>query len=108
MRFQAIIITLLLSALAFQQLGHVSRCLKKEVLALKSVNKTNDHSNTDHDFNANASSCKTSFNYIIDPVESNSWKPTIHMGYEKPLDTELKQSTFSFNIYSPPRFTDPV
>lgn len=108
MRFQAIIITLLLSALAFQQLGHISRCLKKEVLALKSVNKGNDNSKTDHDFNGNASSCKTSFNYTIDPVEANPWKPTIHIGYEKPVDTALKKSTFSFNIYSPPRFTDPV
>jgi hypothetical protein len=81
MRFQSIILTLILSALAFQQLGHVSRCLKKEVLALKSANKTNDHSNSDHDFNANAS-CKTSFNYIIDPAEPNPWKPTIHTGYE--------------------------
>ncbi len=106
MRFQAIILTLLLSALAFQQLGHVSRCLKKEVLALKSAGKADDHSKTDQDFNSNASSCKTSFNYIIDPVEADSWKPTIYKGYEKPVNTELKQSTFSFNIYSPPRFTD--
>ncbi|MGZ5247121.1 MAG: hypothetical protein ACXWV5_08765 [Flavitalea sp.] len=106
MRFQVIIITLLLSALAFQKLGQVSRCLKKEVIALKTGNQGADNTGTDYDFSANASSCKTSFNYIVLSVDSNPEKPIINSRYDKPSNTVLKQSNFSFNIYSPPRFTD--